>query len=209
MYNRQLLKCIKLSNTFIEVKEVTHSYNLRNGLICGSYEIKTVRYGTEIVTYIYPKMSSIIPHKIRESTSLETPVKKSSCGNQIVVHVAFAKNTLQMLTSLIFHEFQQVNRKGFSYIHIYTYTYIYIYIYIYPHTHVSSFPGLTSLARVNDQRATDVTRVLKALGADLCQEACGVVNEQKKTCSHQCSRECSMNKFRAHISFSLLFLQLS
>ena len=30
-------------------KEVTHPYNLRNGLICGSYKIKTVRYGTETV----------------------------------------------------------------------------------------------------------------------------------------------------------------
>ena len=27
-------------------KEVTHPYNLRNGLIWGSYKIKTVRYGT-------------------------------------------------------------------------------------------------------------------------------------------------------------------
>ena len=29
------------------------------------------------------------------------------------------------------------------------YIYIYIYIYIYPHTHVSSFPGLISVAQVN------------------------------------------------------------
>ena len=33
-------------------KEVTHPYNLRNGLICGSYKIKTVRYGTETITYL-------------------------------------------------------------------------------------------------------------------------------------------------------------
>ena len=37
-------------------KEVTHSYNLRNGLICGSYKIKTVRYGTETITYLGPKI---------------------------------------------------------------------------------------------------------------------------------------------------------
>ena len=36
-------------------KEVTHSYNLRNSLICGSYKIKTVRYGTETITYRGPK----------------------------------------------------------------------------------------------------------------------------------------------------------
>ena len=53
-------------------KEVTHSYNLRNSLICGSYKIKTVRYGTETITYIGPKIWSIIPDKIRESASLET-----------------------------------------------------------------------------------------------------------------------------------------
>ena len=42
--------------------------------------------------------------------------------------------------------------------------------------------------------------MLKAPGAELCQNACGVVNEQKIFCSHQCSPECSSNKFRAYIS---------
>ena len=37
-------------------KEVTHPYNLRNSLICGSYKIETVRYGTEIITYVGPKI---------------------------------------------------------------------------------------------------------------------------------------------------------
>ena len=87
-------------------KEVTHPYNLRNGLICGSYKIKIVRYGIETITYLGPKIWSIIPDEIRESASLETFVKKSSYGNQIVVHVAFAKNALQMLALLIFHKFQ-------------------------------------------------------------------------------------------------------
>ena len=64
----------------------------------------------------------------------------------------------------------------FIYIHN---IYIYIYIYVYPHTHVSSFPGLISVAEVNKHRTTDVTRVLKAPCAELCQDACGVVNEQK------------------------------
>ena len=57
---------------------------------------------------------------------------------------------------------------------------IYIFIiYIYPQTRVSSFPGLVSVARVNEERTTDNTRVLEAPGAELCQNACGVVNEQK------------------------------
>ena len=31
-------------------KEVTQPYNLTNGLICSSYKIITVRYGTETIT---------------------------------------------------------------------------------------------------------------------------------------------------------------
>ena len=54
-----------------------------------------------------------------------------------------------------------------------------IYIYIYPQTRVWSFPGLISVAWVNEYRTTDVTRVLKAPEDERCQNACGVVNEQK------------------------------
>ena len=64
-------------------------------------------------------------------------------------------------------------------IYIYIYIYIYICIYIYPQARVSSFVGLISVVRVNEERTTDVTRVVKAPGAELCQNACGVVNEQK------------------------------
>ena len=55
------------------------------------------------------------------------------------------------------------------------------------------------MARVKESRTTDVTRVLKAPGAELYQNACDVVNEQKIFFSHQCSVECLMNKFRAYI----------
>ena len=40
-------------------KEVTHSYNLRNSLISGSYKIKTVRYGT----YLCPKSGQLFQTK--------------------------------------------------------------------------------------------------------------------------------------------------
>ena len=49
-------------------KEVT-SIQLRNGLICGSYKIKTVCYGTENITYLGPKIWLIIPDQIRGSAS--------------------------------------------------------------------------------------------------------------------------------------------
>ena len=53
-------------------KELAHPYNLRNGLIYASYKIKSVRYGTETITYLGPKIQLIIPDEIRESASLET-----------------------------------------------------------------------------------------------------------------------------------------
>ena len=84
--------------------------------------------------------------------------------------------------------------------------YMCIYIYIYPQTRVSSSPGLINVVQVNELRTTDVTRVLKAPGTELCQNACGVVNEQKIFCSHQCSPECSMNKFRGYISTYTCFV---
>ena len=87
-------------------KEGTHPFHLRNSLICDSYKIKTVRDGTETITYLGPKIWSIIPDKIRESVSLETFRQKIKLWKPIVAHVAFAKNILQMLVSLIFHEFQ-------------------------------------------------------------------------------------------------------
>ena len=34
--------------------KVTHPYS--NSLICGSYKIKTVRYGTETISYLGPKI---------------------------------------------------------------------------------------------------------------------------------------------------------
>ena len=53
-------------------KEVTHTYNLRHSLICGSYKTKTVRYVTETITYLCAKIWAIIPDEIGESVSLET-----------------------------------------------------------------------------------------------------------------------------------------
>ena len=48
--------------------------------------------------------------------------------------------------------------------------------------------------------------MLKAPGAELCQNTCGVVNEQNIFCYHQCSPECSINKFRAYTSTDTCFV---
>ena len=55
------------------------------------------------------------------------------------------------------------------------------------------------MARFNKNKTTSVTRLLKTPGAELCYNACGVVNEQKIFCPNQCSSEGSMNKFRAYV----------
>ena len=49
--------------------EVTHSYNFRNSLICGSYKTKTVPYGKETITYLITKIWSIVLDEIKESAS--------------------------------------------------------------------------------------------------------------------------------------------
>ena len=43
------------------------------------------------------------------------------------------------------------------------------YIYIYPQARVSPCPGLISVAQINEQRTTDVTREPKAPGPELSQ----------------------------------------
>ena len=86
-------------------KEVTHPNNLRNGLICGSYKIKTVRYGTETINYLGPKIWSIISDEIRKCASLEICL-------YIYIYIC------------IIYVYICV------FVHIYIYIY-YIYIYIY------------------------------------------------------------------------------
>ena len=70
MYKVKNELCLKFILDLL--KEVTHPYNFRNSLICGSYKIKIVQYGTETITYHIPKIWSIIPDEIKGSTSLET-----------------------------------------------------------------------------------------------------------------------------------------
>ena len=65
---------------------------------------KTVRYGTETITCHGPKIRSITPDEIRESALLKIIRQKIKLWKSN--YAAFAKNTLQMLASLIFHEFQ-------------------------------------------------------------------------------------------------------
>ena len=60
-----------LGNYARPIKEVPHSYNLRNRFICGSHKIKTVRYDKENITYLDPKILLIVPNEIKELASME------------------------------------------------------------------------------------------------------------------------------------------
>ena len=93
-------------------KEVTYPFNLRNSLICGSYKMKTVRYGTETITCLGPKIWSIIPDQIKESASLETfrqkikSWKPNSCPCRIcktyIANVGFVN--LSLISVAFYHK---------------------------------------------------------------------------------------------------------
>ena len=87
------------------------------------------------------------------------------------------------------------------------YVYIYIYVYIYPHIRIHVFHpaqdssvwfGLTSREELMPLECS--THQVLSLAKML------VVNKQKIFCSHQFSRKCSMNKFRAYISTYTCFI---
>ena len=58
---------------------------------CGAYKIKTVRYDTETITYLGPKIWSIAPDEIKDLHHWKYSIKRLSYGNQIVIHVEFVK----------------------------------------------------------------------------------------------------------------------
>ena len=59
-----------LNNVFH--KNISNSYDLRNHKELYSRNPKTVRYGTETVSYMAPKIWSKVPETIKMSSSLET-----------------------------------------------------------------------------------------------------------------------------------------
>ena len=75
---------------------------------------------------------------------------------------------------------------------------------MYRHTCVSSCPGLISVARVNEYRTTDVTRVLKTPGAELSQNACG--KRTKNILFSSVFSRVLNDKFRAYISMYTCFV---
>ena len=104
-----------------------------------------------LVTFANGRGSAVLTHQLQVS-------EVSQSIRSFLIFIQFTHTFFKVLFQLCIYN-----------IYIYTYTLyiydicIYIYIYIYPHTRVSSCPGLISVARVNEQRTTDVTRVLKTI----------------------------------------------
>ena len=85
-----------LNNVFH--KSISNSYDLRNHKELYSRNPKTVRYGTETVSYIAPKIWSKVPETIKMSLSLEsfkTKIRKwkLECDSRLCItylhHVGF------------------------------------------------------------------------------------------------------------------------
>ena len=97
--------------------------------------------------WVFPKLRAI--RAIRVSLAYVLTCK--TC-----VNFSFLRTNVPIKAKKLLLRMERGHKINHIYIHnIYIYIYIYIYIlyhiYIYPHTHVLSFPGLISVARVNKQ----------------------------------------------------------
>ena len=69
-------------------------YDLRQDASFRSYNVKTVLYGTETLSYLGPKIWNLVPSDIRDCTTELIFAKRLKNGNQIDVHVGSAKYAL-------------------------------------------------------------------------------------------------------------------
>ena len=69
-------------------------YDLRQDVSFRSYNVKTVLYGTETLSYLGPKIWNLVPSDIRDCTTELIFAKRLKNGNQIDVHVGSAKYAL-------------------------------------------------------------------------------------------------------------------
>ena len=79
-------------NSVFHLKE-NNRYSLRNVYQFYSRNPRIVKYSTETISYLAPKMCSMVPQTIKESTSIysfKTKTKKKGNGNQ-TAHAGFPK----------------------------------------------------------------------------------------------------------------------
>ena len=85
-------------------KNISSSYDLRNHKELSFRNPKRIRYGTETVSCIVPKIWSKVPKTIKMSSSLESINQKYQNGNHNAT-AAFAQNICTMLVSLMLFSF--------------------------------------------------------------------------------------------------------
>ena len=78
--------------------EKNNRYSLRNVYEPYSRNARTVKYGNETISYLMPKIWSIVPQTIKETTPVHSFKKKKKKGNlNQIAHVSFAKDICNML----------------------------------------------------------------------------------------------------------------
>ena len=75
------------------LNEANVPYNLRQDVSFRSYNVKTVLYGTETLSYLGPKIWNLVPSDIRDCATEPIFRQKIKNGYQIDFHVGSAKFT--------------------------------------------------------------------------------------------------------------------
>ena len=73
-----------------------NNYNLRNFQCLYSTNKRTVKYGTETVTYRGPKIWNLVPEKTKSVSSFDTLKRKLENGRVKSVHIEYVKRTFSM-----------------------------------------------------------------------------------------------------------------
>ena len=82
---------LEIMDSVFHLKE-NNRYSLRNVYEIYSSNSRTVKYGTETISYLAPKILSIVPQTIKESTSIYSFKKKKKKGNgNQIAHAGFAR----------------------------------------------------------------------------------------------------------------------
>ena len=71
-------------------------YNLRQGKTHITNNIKTVKYGSETISNLAPKIRQLIPDEIKNMDSLNVFKRKNNCGSQQSACVNFASHSFNI-----------------------------------------------------------------------------------------------------------------
>ena len=84
-----------LSEVFKVNKTIPYDLRMRNKLYASN--LKTVRYSTETISFLSPKVWSLIPQNIKDSARFLLCFKKTLENGNPTAHVVYAKHLCSML----------------------------------------------------------------------------------------------------------------